>query len=179
MVHYLLSHSDEIDCIVDHMQGIKDHYCELAVELLSTSIWDFETTQYLGNCWFFDMVYGTTNIYFWTYNRFTWWTGPAGPAVTLFDALFLTQLDSYRFEIQHDVDIGFKIVVSNFVLKIFFDFGIIQFLLKPVSYIFFHTFLGITQELFNILKTWLLLMEEHQKAILNHCIFLLTNNFIW
>ena len=34
-----------------------------------------------------------------------------GPAVTLFDALILRQLKKYGFEIDHNMDIGIKIVV--------------------------------------------------------------------
>ena len=47
---------------------------------------------------FFDMVYWTKSLYFWTYIRYPWWTGVDRPdtAVTLFDALFLSQLEWYK-----------------------------------------------------------------------------------
>ena len=46
---------------------------------------------------------------------------------------------------------GFEIVGSIFDLEIFVAFGIIAFLLKPF-FVFFHTFLGITQKPPKILK---------------------------
>ena len=52
---------------------------ELAGELLSTVIGDFQTTRYLGSHWFFDMVCRTKNVSFWPHFRYPWWTCPAQP----------------------------------------------------------------------------------------------------
>ena len=40
------------------------------------------------------------------------------------------------------MDTGFEIVVSNFAVKLFIDFGIIMFLLKPVVICIFSYFFG-------------------------------------
>ena len=101
-----------------------------------------------------------------------------GRAVTLFDAVFLSQFKRFKFEISINVVIGFKIVVINFELKITISFWIIAFFLKPI-FGFFYRFLDITQEALNILKIWLLHMKERHKVIQNHFSFYLIKHFLW
>ena len=62
------------------------------------------------------------------------------------------------------MDIDYKIVVSNFHLKVIIGFGIVPFLLKPVFFAYFYSFLDITQQLFNILKTLIVSHERMSKG---------------
>ena len=70
-----------------------------------------------------------------------------GPAMILFDALYLSRFKWCRIEFLTQCGIWFQIIVGNFELQIFDGFA------YTVSrQAFFHTFFGITQEPYNILK---------------------------
>ena len=53
---------------------------KLAVESLFLQLCTgFKITRYLGRFWFFRCGLGNKNFYFWPYNLYPWWTGPARP----------------------------------------------------------------------------------------------------
>ena len=118
----------------------------LSRNLHSRVMWETRTTRCFENTWFFfDITHGTRNVSFRLYNRYPWWTGPATPGSTypdppshLLTFYFSVSSIDTNLEFQHNVSVVFKIVSSNFEPKIFLDFEIITFLVKPVF--FFHLF---------------------------------------